>query len=747
MSGVRHGGLSLRLLRIGRDAGRRSEGAGTRAAALALAAFAVALCLGLLAMVHASYVGKELRRDARTPVGLTEQSQATPATLWLVGSDALKGQRLFSVVFIAPHTSNAPLPPGVDRWPGPGEAVLSPGLLKAGAAEGIAGRYGKLSSMVGQEGLDDPEEWLAYVRPAKGMKAEAPIETVVGFGPEAGMPAEGLAPGMGRDNDKPEWMFQGLVSGLMLVPSLVLLFTALRAGAHGRDRRGALVDALGGLRRDRALIAVGEAMRPVTWGALASLPFIAVAAFRDVRVPFVGYVTSSADVRQHGWPVLLTPVVVMVTALALAVISDQLSSRGKGTRPATRPGHASRSRRQRYLAFLCAPAILLASRGPELAGDSTQYRAWISWIGLALVVLTLPAGVAVLVAKLGGSLERTGRRRGWAGALIAGRRISHYPAATARLVTGLTVALIVFIQALAWQAMFGTYHAKMENILSAVDRNVAEIGPRGTVSTREAAAYLEFVPEGNVPVVLAPARTAGDGPVTISGGCVALESLRLPCSPTPARVDVALDRRLQQLLRWNTDGGTYLKVVRADPAELARQTVQSANTLAVVRADGGVPAVAALKEASYRAYPRGAQVRFPGEEWLADGIPDRDQGRWIQLFGVLGMGILMLAIGLSGKAEFLRQGRALAPLTVLTGGYRVFRSSAAWAIVAPLALAALAGCVVAAWTARPVARPGMAYFVPGGVMATTVTVVLAVSVVMGLWAARIAGQQARDWRA
>ncbi len=138
-------------------------------------------------------------------------------------------------------------------------------------------------------------------------------------------------------------------------------------------------------------------MRPVTWGAFASIPFLAVAAFVDVRVPFVGYVMSSADVRQHAWPVLLTPVAVMVTALVLAVISDQLSRRVKGTRPA----EASRSRRRRYLAFLCAPAILLASRGPQLAGDQTQYRAWISWIGLALVVLTLPAAVAVVVAKLG----------------------------------------------------------------------------------------------------------------------------------------------------------------------------------------------------------------------------------------------------------------------------------------------------------------------------------------------------------
>jgi hypothetical protein len=64
--------------------------------------------------------------------------------------------------------------------------------------------------------------------------------------------------------------------------------------------------------------------------------------------------------------------------------------------------------------------------------------------------------------------------------------------------------------------------------------------------------------------------------------------------------------------------------------------------LAVVSADGSAPAVPSLKEASYKAYPRRAQVRFPGEEWLVNSIPDRDQGRWIRLFGVLGMGILVL---------------------------------------------------------------------------------------------------------
>ncbi|MFC9229976.1 hypothetical protein ACFTZI_13590 [Streptomyces decoyicus] len=744
MSGAGQGQLSRRLLSMGYGAGRRSEAAGTRFVALALAAFTVALCLGFLAIVHAAYTGKEMRREARTPVWQADQPSAKHATLWLVGSDALKDRRRFSVVHITPVTAKSPLPPGVDRWPGPGEAVLSPGLLKAGAAEGIVSRYGKLAGTIGQEGLEDPGEWLAYVRPAQDMKHQAPIEPVIGFGPRAGEPAEGLQPGSARDDDKPEWMFQALIGGLLLVPSVVLMFVALHTGAHGRDRRGALVEALGGRRRHRALIALGEAMRPVTLGALASIPLLTAAMLVDVKVPYVGYLISSADLRRHGWWVLLPPAVTVAVALGLAAISGQISSCARGTRPRS----ASASRRRRGLAALCPLAILLAARGPELAGENTQYRIWISWIGVAAVVLTLPSAVAAIVTKLAQFLERVGRQRGWAGALIAGRRASYYPGATARLVTGVIVALIVFAQAIAWQGIFGTYNAQLQKLLATTNRSVAEIGPKGAVSVQDAATYLQLLPEGNVPVVLTRPEKSSTGPITISGACPALTSLGLPCPRTQARIDRILDRRVQQLIRWDTEGGTYLKVVRADHTELAKRAALSKNsTLSVVRANGSAPDVPALKEAAYRAFPRGAQVRFPGEEWLTNTIPDRDQGRWVRLFGVAGVGVLALAIGLSGTAEFLRQGRALAPLTVLTGGYRVFRSSAAWAVAAPLMVAGLAGGVIAAWVARPVSRPGVTYFVPMDLMAAAVAVVFVASIVMWLWAAGIAGKIARNWQA
>ncbi|MEU6849364.1 ABC transporter permease [Actinacidiphila alni] len=736
-------GLAHHLLHTGHEAGRRAEAARTRFAALTVATLVLAVCLGALAFVHAAYTGKESRREARTPVRQTQETAARRSTLWLVGSDALKGQRRFSVVDISPATADAPLPPGVDHWPAPGEAVLSPGLLKAGAHEGIATRYGKLAGVIADDGLEDPGEWLAYVRPATPMKAERPIEPVIGFGPTAGQPADGLEPGSARTDDKPEWMFQALVSGLLIIPSLVLLFVAVRAGTENRERRGGLLDALGGRRRDRALLALGETARPALLGALASVPLIASAMVLDVRIPYVGYAVASADLRRHGLVALLAPLAALLLALGSVVLVDQIPGRMQ----ANRPHRTGRAHWQRRIALLCPVAILVAARGPELVDANPTYHVWTVWTGLAAVVLTTPAAVAAVVAELGRLLERKGRERGWAGALVAGRRLSHDPAATTRLVAGVIVALIVFGQAVAWQGLFGAYNSQLEKALGSAATNIAEIGPKGPVTAGDMDSYLRRLPAGSAPVMLTGPADPTRNPMVVRGDCPALRSLALPCPRTGARVDRITDHRLQELIRWNAAGGTFLEVLRTDRTDIAQKSAfdDGSSTLAILDVAGGGPPVPALKELSYRVLPRGAQVRFPGEEWLSNAAPDRDQGRWVRLCGVAGVGFLVLAVGLSGMVEFLRHGRALAPLTVLTGGYRVFRSSAAWAISAPLAVAGLLGAVITSWLARPIAMPGSTTYIPMGLMASATAVVLAVSALFGLWAAHIAREQARDW--
>lgn len=135
----------------------------------------------------------------------------------------------------------------------------------------------------------------------------------------------------------------------------------------------------------------------------------------------------------------------------------------------------------------------------------------------------------------------------------------------------------------------------------------------------------------------------------------------------------------------------------------------------------------------------------PGASWLIGGTPNRDQARWSVLFGGLGIAVLAAAAGLAGMAEFLRHGRALAPLSVLTGGHRVFRTSAAWSVFLPLGLAGVLGAAVGVLLAGPVVHAGAP-----PISATTLTgcavVVIALGLVMWVWAASTAVRQAVAWR-
>ncbi|QES49069.1 permease [Streptomyces venezuelae] len=735
-------GLVRQLLTVGRTAGRKAEAGGTRFVALLLATLVLTLAMGSLVAVHAVYTGKEQQRTARTPV-VTAREGHPGSTAWLVGSDALDGERRFSVVYLAPLQGDAPLPPGVERWPAPGEAVLSPALRKAGADEDIDNRYGKLAGTIQASGLDEPTEWLAYVRPRGGLSAELPSEVITGFGPADGEIMPGLEPGSGRQDDKAEWMFQAAVAGMLLLPGLVLLLVAARTGAHARDRRTALVSALGGRRRDRALIALGEAGHPVLIGALLGAAAVTTTLLHDTHIPYTDYILSSAHLIEHGRLITLTPVMALLTVLAVVVTADLAPRRSAhGTRPHSEAPSVWLPR----IAALFPVMFLIALYGPGFAGQGSPWRIPIGWAGIAATTLTLPAAVATVTAAGGRILTRRGQAHGLPGTLVAGRRTATHPGATARVVTGVTVALIILMQAVAWQGLFGSQSAGARHTLDRIGRSALTVGAKGDVTTAEMTAFLDRLPNAEA-VLLVPPADGADMPMTLYAGCPALAALRLPCPAGTSRITgVPEDPRLQELIRWTPHGELILDIHRTDTHGIAQRAASpEANfPLVILHRDGNDVSTAAVKKLSYEVFPRGAQVRTPGEEQLTAGIPNRDQGRWSTLLGVTGIAVLAVTAGLSAMAEFLRHGRALAPLSVLTGGLRVFHASAAWSVLTPLALAGLVGSVVAAGLAAPVTAYGESY-ITRELLWSAAGIVLVVSVLMWLWAATVAARQARAW--
>ncbi len=181
---------------------------------------------------------------------------------WSVAGDSVPGSGPYQVVFLTRLTADAPLPPGLESWPRPGEAVLSPALRDHPAAKDITTRYGKTVGTIGAEGLQSPDELYAYVVPhvpAQGGN----VRPITGYGPSVGPTFYTTGQ---QDYAKPEWTFLVVIGMLLVLPAAVLLTVAARTGSHSRDRRTALVEVLGATPRSRALIVVGEALRPVVAG-------------------------------------------------------------------------------------------------------------------------------------------------------------------------------------------------------------------------------------------------------------------------------------------------------------------------------------------------------------------------------------------------------------------------------------------------------------------------------------------------
>ncbi|MEV7416618.1 FtsX-like permease family protein [Streptomyces sp. NPDC089919] len=726
-------GLSRQLLRTGRQAGRRAEAGRIRFVALLLATVAVAVGLASLVAVHATYEGQAARGFARTPV-LKEDAPGRPArALWSVANDSVAGSGPFTLQFIVPLTADAPLPPGVRAWPGPGEAVLSP-ALREHTADGLAARYGRVVGTIERSALQSPDELLAYVRPAR-VPAGQGGKPIVGYGPENGPVSYFLGQ---TDYAKAEWTFQVMPLLLLLLPAFVLLTVAARSGAHQRDRRTALIEVLGGTRRDRAWVVLGEALAPAAVGALVALGAVALSCAVDLRLPWTGHVVVASDLADRWWALVSAVLAAVFAVLAVVVLSDRFGRRRRAG------GNRPRGVRRSPLrwAVACPVLLLIAVRGPDLLEPGTTGYVMTNWVGVAGTLATLPAAIAVVTAALGRVLGRAGHRWGRPGLLVAGRRAAAHPGPVARMTAGVVVALGLLLQVVAWQGQFGEAARAAEATVERIGESALVVRPR-TATAVQLAEFTRALPSDTQMVALTVSPE--EGTVTLRGRCPVLRTLRVGCPGSPTVLDgVPDDPRLRELLGWYGGPGGKVTVEQADPVD-QRAAEGGLTQTALVSRSGGDLSVADTKQLAYRLLPFGADVDTIGGEWLTAASVNGLQGRWITLFGLCGITVLGAAAALSSLAEFLRQGRALAPLTSLAGNHRVYWSTAAFTIFVPFALAGLAGCTIGVWLAFPKTAGGASY-ITDSLLAECTLAVAAIGLGAWVWASSSSVRQAAAWR-
>ncbi|WP_449064478.1 FtsX-like permease family protein [Planomonospora algeriensis] len=254
-------GLGWRLLRAG---GRRGL------LGAALTAVAVTVCTALLLFAVSANLAFEGRGDReawRNPV----PAQGRAVAVQSVRVDYVRDERI-TVVELAALEPGAPPPPGLDRFPAPGEVWLSPALAELARelpADQLADRFaGGRGGTVGDEALVHPGELVAV----RGWAPDSPV--LAGKG--ADEPRGEVAPTRIADfAGEPTPDAQGyrmlalIASVLMAVPLLVFGGAAARLTVARRDQRLASLRLVGATPGQVVAMTAAEAVITALAGAVA----------------------------------------------------------------------------------------------------------------------------------------------------------------------------------------------------------------------------------------------------------------------------------------------------------------------------------------------------------------------------------------------------------------------------------------------------------------------------------------------
>jgi hypothetical protein len=725
---------------MGWAAGRRTGDGAVRAIALLLAAASLALGLSAVAAVYGAYDGMEHRTGERA-LQFRDAFPDRPAVAVARNDfDEAEG-RQYSLVYLRPLSGNTPLPPGLDRWPAPGEAVLSPQLYQALHDEGAPSRLGKAVGIIQESGLAGPGERYAYVNPTDKQLDKAGFSPVVGFGAKRGMPAGDVLFVSGRGK-----LLTALY--LVLLPAGVMAVVAVRMGSACRDKRTALVSALGGSPRHRLCLTVGESAAPILAGAVVgTLPALLTMTTDRVRLPWIGYWLSGADLRHWWWAVALAGCAGAAGTLFLVCVMHRPGGRG-----GTRPSQLSARQGQviRWAAMACPLLIFTTVWGPALL-DPAQYadlRMKLYNAGVLAVLATFPCAVALGVGAAGSRIADSIRRTGSSGALVAGRHIAARPGVTARLVAGVGIAMVLVSQVQLKNSQFSSSAHAAQSTARRIGHSVVLLQADPTrLSPGQLADTLRQLPHNTEILALYPPSDSDPkGLSRIQAPCTALRAAQLPCSLHATMTGTTQAApRIAEAVRWSVPAGEHIAVQEGNI--LPDNWKKAPQNLVLTSSDGRDLPYDQIKQLLRNTLPVAAvTAELPGEGWLVGARNGIAHGRWVVFLGVPGLLLVALATTLANLAEFLRFSRLIAPLSVLTGSRKVYYSAAAWALLAPLLAAIATSIVVASWLAAPQESPADGIGLSSSTLSATASALIVLAVLTWWWGTRAALRQAARWR-
>ncbi|WP_241192695.1 FtsX-like permease family protein [Streptomyces sp. ADI96-02] len=367
--------------------------------------------------------------------------------------------------------ANPARPPGVARFPAPGEMVVSPALkelLASPRGELLRERLPyRVTGTVGDAGLLSPDE-LVYYAGSGTLTTAAGGHRVIGYGDRS--EGDPLSPLL--------IVLVVMVCVVLLVPVAIFIATAVRFGGDRRDRRLAALRLVGAGIPATRRIAAGEALFGSVLGLVTGLalfllgrPFVGAVKVWDVSAFPADLVPDPLSAALVAVAVPVTAVLVTLVAMRSVVI-EPLGVVRRG-----------RERGRRLWWRLPVPLAGVAVLGLEGRADDLEPVAPVPIATGAVLVLV---GLALLLPWLVEACVR-GLRGGPVPWQLATRRLQLSSGSASRAVVGVTVAVA---GAIALQTLFAAMNADF-NRVTGQDPSRAQFAAYSENVTGDATSMIE----------------------------------------------------------------------------------------------------------------------------------------------------------------------------------------------------------------------------------------------------------------
>lgn len=414
----------IRLLALGV---RLSWGAGragrVRVGLMALgstvAAFVVLTSVALTGMAD---------RQQQREVSIAPRQANTATSLrGAVIADGWNGRELRRVV-LAVTGPAAPVPPGLDRVPKPGEVALSPALDRLADTEPLIARRfpQRRVATIDNDGLVEPGQLLAYVG-LRESQLTPQAAGIAGFGDP--MAARNLDPRTARTVSL-------LILLTLVAPVVMFMVTCARLSATSRSQRLAALRMMGLSPGRTHTVNAAETGIVSVAGSIVGL--LMWQSWRRIAssVTVGSFGWYSTDLRLQALPTILT----LAGLVAVAVTVGAAGGRPAVVAPLRVRRERSIRRVSGWRALPLATGIgLLVLSWLTSGASSDRFLAWMLPFGAGLLLTAVGLVIVVPAAAkgIGALLHRSARPA----ALLAGARLQHEPAVAARVLASMAVAL------------------------------------------------------------------------------------------------------------------------------------------------------------------------------------------------------------------------------------------------------------------------------------------------------------------